>query len=640
MAVIEAAQDRPPSLTKRFAALGGIVIFGGALLMAEFDRRSAQTEINRWAEANNAALTTAIANSIWPRYASFIESARGQRSESVRNAPETARLLSDIRGLVSGLDVLKVKLYDVRGMTVFSSQTDQIGADYSGNDRFIQSAAGRVASKLELRDEFQSMAGLVTKRWVLSSYIPVRVGENGGRIVGVAEIYKDVTQQRMEARRLLYTRTAVIGTVLLVVFAVLVLIVWKSDRQLEEHRRRELVLKASTAEAEAKSEAKSRFLANMSHEIRTPMNGVLGMASLLSKTNLDARQQRLLATVRQSGEALLSLVNGILDFSKIEAGKVSLERSRFNITDCVKQVADLLQPSATEKGIDLVCGIDVDEDLQALGDPQRLRQVLVNLVSNAIKFTESGQVTLSAAVVERTHEAAQIRFEVRDPGIGIAEDQQSYIFEAFSQVDSSASRRFGGTGLGLSVSRELVRMMGGEIGCDSEEGKGSTFWFEIRLKDPLIQGRESNTRRDAGRPSAQILLAEDNEVNLVVAQESLIALGYTVDVVKNGAAAVSAWESGAHDLIIMDIQMPGIDGREATKQIRAKEQQMGLAPMPIVALTAHAFEDDREKCLAAGMNDHFTKPFTDEILQDMLSRFLPEGPQRSGRPNTQESVVV
>lgn len=617
---------RPPRLTRRFVTLGAVVLLAGALLMAEIDRRTTESELNRQAEANNAALTTLIANSIWPRYADFADRGQTLSREALQNAPETQRLLAEIRSLVAGLDVLKVKLYDVRGTTIFSSQTSQIGTDYSSNERFISSMAGDIASELEWREEFASIAGPVAERWVLSSYIPVRRSKTGSTVLGVAEIYRDVTVVRAEARQTLIVRAAIIGTALTVLFIVLTFIVWKSDLRLAQYHRREFSLRTAAAEAEAKSEAKSRFLANMSHEIRTPMNGVLGMAGLLAKTSLDARQQRFLLTIRQSGEALLSIVNSILDFSKIEAGDVTLERSRFKIVDCVNEVADLLLPFASEKGISFRSRIDIAEDQQALGDRHRLKQVLTNLIANAIKFTESGEVALTASVAERSGDRLRIRFEVRDSGVGISGDQREQIFKPFFQVDEAASRKFGGTGLGLSVSRELVEMMGGAISFESEAGSGSTFWFEIPFDEPNVdsQGTEAtgiDDRRGKRGETAQILLVEDNDVNLVVAEETLIAFGYTVDAVKNGQDAISAWESSRYQLILMDIQMPGIDGREATRAIRRREQERGLMPIPIVALTAHAFENDREMCLDVGMNDYVTKPFAEEDLRAVLSRF-------------------
>ncbi|MCP5364579.1 MAG: response regulator [Hyphomicrobiales bacterium] len=625
---------RPPHLTKRFLILGALVLLGAVVLLIEVDHRTAESDLKHWAEANNIGLTTAIANSIWPRYADHIATARNQAIETLRGSPQTDRLLEDVRNLVEGLNILKVKLYDLKGLTVFSTQPDQIGSDYSGKDRFIKSVAGDVVSILGLRDNFQAIQGPVTQRWVLASYVPVRQGGNNSPILGVAEIYTDVTSQRHAAHGILLMRAIIIGAVLLVMFTALAAIVWKSDVQLARHHKREVTLKASAAEAIVRTEAKSKFLAQMSHELRTPMNGVLGLVNLLSKTNLDARQQQFLASIQQSGEALLALIDGILDFSRIEAGKLTLNLSRFNIVDCVQEVADLLSPSAAEKGLEFVCLTYVDSRQTGLGDEQRLSQVLINLVSNAITFTEKGQVTLLSEVVEQVDDTVRIRFAVRDTGIGISKDRQEQIFEPFYQIDNPNARHIGGSGLGLSISNDLVQIMGGKIQCFSEEGRGSTFCFDLLFEDaeivelPMDEGAAAAERSSADR-RAQILIAEDNEINLLVAEEFLLSLGYTVDAVKDGAAAVSAWEAGTYALILMDIQMPRMDGLEVTRQIRIREQERGLAETPIIALTAHAFEEDREKCLAVGMNDYITKPFDQNILGRILSQYVNPTPHEA-----------
>ncbi len=627
-ASVRRTHSDPPRLTGRFAAFAAVVFLVGGFLMIEIDRRSAEKDLNQRAEANNAALTTLIANAIWPRYADFIGRSQSLSSDALKAAPETRRLLSEISALVAGLDVLKVKLYGTHGTTVFSSEASQIGSDYSANERFMAAARGTIASELEWREAFSAMGGPMSDRWVLSSYVPVRTIARGEAIVGVAEIYKDVTAQRAAAQVTLLVRGTIIGGALLIVFGVLTFIVWKSDIRLANYHRREFALQTAAAEAEAKSEAKSRFLANMSHEIRTPMNGVLGMANLLAKTELDSRQQRLLLTIRQSGEALLALVNSILDFSKIESGQMSLDPTRFGIVECLDEVATLLEPAASEKAIDLRNQIDVGEDVFVVGDRQKFRQILVNLISNAIKFTEVGAVTVTAQIVARRDDRLRLRVAVSDTGVGIDDTEREQIFAPFYQVDDASTRRFGGTGLGLSVSRELVLMMGGEIGCEGRKGQGSTFWFEIPFAEAQPEAPDAPAPAPETKPrmrTARVLLVEDNRTNLEVARETVRAHGYTVDAVTDGNEAVAAWEAGSYELILMDIQLPGIDGREATARIRAAEQETGRAATPIVALTAHAFKEDREKCLDVGMNDYLAKPFAEEALAEILIRFLGAG---------------
>lgn len=597
--------------------------------MAEIDRRLADKEIGRWAEANNAALTMMIANSVWPRVARFAEQARARSADALRNDANTGELEAEIRELVAGLRVLKVKLYSRDGVTVFSTQRDQIGADYSGKARFLTAANGQVASVLEFRERFQSLDGPFEDRWVLSSYVPIRPGGGSSEVVGVAEIYRDVTHERLEAGQTRVLRAAIIGGALALVFAVLVLIVWKSDRRLAEQHRRELDLAASAADAEAKSRAKSQFLANISHEIRTPMNGVLGMADLLTRTDLDPRQLRLVTAIRQSGEGLLIVIDDVLDFSRIEAGKISLEISEFNLVRCLEDVVGLLSEPAARKGLAAACEIDPELDDRMIGDPRRLRQVLAHLFGNGIKFTDQGAVFLSAAAARRTEDGTIVRFEVHDTGIGIPEEQQSRIFESFYQVDTSASRRYGGTGLGLSISHELVRAMGGEMGLESAPGEGSTFWLEVPLKaaasetEPPRDAAATNAARgEHRRQAALVLLVEDNEVNQEVARESLLALGCSVDVVPNGRDAVTAWDRGDYAMIFMDIQMPEMDGLEATRQIRAREAERGFPRTAIVALTAHSKTSDETTCRSAGMDDYLTKPFLPEALAGKVAHWL------------------
>jgi len=393
----------------------------------------------------------------------------------------------------------------------------------------------------------------------------------------------------------------------------------KLNDLLAEMEQTNLNLKIAKSNAEVASRTKSMFLANMTHEIRTPLNGVIGLSKLLQKTQLDSDQQELLNIITTSGENLLQIINDILDFSKIESGQIQLENIDFKLDGVISGVFQLMKFKADENGIDFNYRISEDIPVMLNGDPLRITQVLINLVNNAIKFTQKGHVDLSAELIDKSGEAVRIFFSIKDTGIGITEEGKLLLFKDFSQSENSISRKYGGTGLGLAISKNLVNLMGGEIGVESELNKGSQFWFRLPLKESKFKTTNPQNHIEAVPKDLRILVAEDNIVNQKVARLTLKQFGYQCDVALDGMEALNLYKMNKYDLVLMDIQMPLVDGIQATEMIRAYEnEQYPDYPSFIVALTANAMNENKQSCLLAGMNDFLSKPFTEVELRRIL----------------------
>jgi PAS domain S-box-containing protein len=452
---------------------------------------------------------------------------------------------------------------------------------YTADDRMVFETGEPLLNKEEFTNTSEG-----DKRWVATTKVPLRNAR--GEVIGLVGVTRNITERK------------------------------KSDE----------ALRLARDQALEASRLKSEFLATMSHEIRTPMNGIMGMTELLLNTSLDDEQRDYAGIALGEARALLTIINDILDFSKIEAGKMVLETIDFDLNETLNRVMAFIRPKADDKGLKLSAHVEAGVPTSLRGDPGRLRQVLLNLVGNAIKFTRKGSVTIHVGMESQDNQSTVLCFLVKDTGIGLSEVARKRLFQPFTQADGSTTRQYGGTGLGLVISKRLAELMGGEIGVESEEGHGATFWFTARFESgnpislPLLDD-DDDMPTDEYKPDCLVLIAEDNPVNQSLALKQMRQLGYRARLVGNGVEALDEVVSypGQYTLILMDCHMPVMDGYEATRLIRQNEVNTGRH-VPIIAMTANAMQGDREKCLAAGMDDYLSKPVSLDVLRDVLKWWL------------------
>ncbi len=593
---------------ERLVSLFGLIAFSAlsvALFLSIYISNSyLNEELLKSTQESNATLTKIFSNVIYPDIQADLVKIEQNMNAGSDYSSYYHSINNRIRTFVQDTDILKIKVLSVTGLTIYSTDSEQLGSDYSQNAAFQKALKGKLSSELTLREKFSTISGEVFNRYLISSYVPIKID---GKIIAIAELYSDRSSSIKRSEEVLENLLKSLPEIFILVFILLLLSVRYLDSKRREQNRK----------LDKANNAKSEFLAIMSHEIRTPLNGVIATLSMVEKSSLSGENKELIETAMHSSELLTVVINDILDYSKIEANKLELHEKPFAIGSLMKQIEHSYRPMIEDKGLKFIVKTSNMPHQNFVGDVLRIKQILNNYLNNAFKFTSQGSIELKCeALDEKT-----IKFSVLDTGIGINSEGINKLFNKFQQIESGSQRSFTGTGLGLSICKNLAELMNGSVGVDSLPGQGSTFWVEIKLK-PTQETIDEESKSELTNhielsKDIKILVVEDNPVNQLIVQKLLKAYGIAFEAVNNGQECLEYFETQTADLVLMDCQMPVMDGFVATENLRQKGYQL-----PVIALTANAQESDKKACLEAGMNDFLSKPFKKDALIEILERYL------------------